>query len=142
MLNYFPSVTQNPAAPKIAKYAYGKDYHEVIKKNSISSCLNCVKISGNKWPPVLLIPRLCWSVVGQGEAALAGLAKTATLSAGRAVLSFIATLIVNIALQYDDVFAKIIAARAVSASMHVRPMPFWKTKLSMAVSVSAISLSN
>ena len=32
MLNYFPSVTQNPAAPKIAKYAYGKDYHEVIKE--------------------------------------------------------------------------------------------------------------
>jgi epoxyqueuosine reductase len=32
MLNYFPSETQiDPKAPKISKYAYGKDYHFVIK---------------------------------------------------------------------------------------------------------------
>ncbi|MCD8528934.1 MAG: tRNA epoxyqueuosine(34) reductase QueG [Chitinophagales bacterium] len=30
--NYFPKQTQNPKAPKLAKYAYGKDYHKVIKK--------------------------------------------------------------------------------------------------------------
>ena len=31
LMNYFPSKIQNPQAPKVSKYAYGKDYHEVIK---------------------------------------------------------------------------------------------------------------
>jgi epoxyqueuosine reductase len=31
LYNYFPDQTQNKDAPKISKYAYGKDYHEVIK---------------------------------------------------------------------------------------------------------------
>src|ERR1035437_9168450 len=31
ILNYYPSQEQNPDAPKISKYAYGKDYHQVIK---------------------------------------------------------------------------------------------------------------
>lgn len=30
--NYFPKQVQNPDAPKIAKYAYGKDYHKIIRK--------------------------------------------------------------------------------------------------------------
>lgn len=30
--NYFPEQEQNPEAPKIAKYAYGKDYHKIIRK--------------------------------------------------------------------------------------------------------------
>lgn len=34
--NYFPSRTQNPEAPKIARYAYGKDYHKVLKKKLIT----------------------------------------------------------------------------------------------------------
>ncbi|MFZ7146610.1 MAG: tRNA epoxyqueuosine(34) reductase QueG [Bacteroidota bacterium] len=32
LLNYYPSEKQNDAAPKISKYAYGKDYHFVIKE--------------------------------------------------------------------------------------------------------------
>ncbi|WP_298541686.1 tRNA epoxyqueuosine(34) reductase QueG [uncultured Aquimarina sp.] len=33
LLNYFPSETQkDPDAPKISKYAYGQDYHHVIKQ--------------------------------------------------------------------------------------------------------------
>lgn len=31
LLNYFPETVQDPKAPKISKYAYGKDYHLVIK---------------------------------------------------------------------------------------------------------------
>ena len=30
--NYFTNQEQDPSAPKIAKYAYGKDYHKVVKK--------------------------------------------------------------------------------------------------------------
>lgn len=32
LLNYFPSQQQNHSAPKIAKYAYGKDYHYIVKE--------------------------------------------------------------------------------------------------------------
>ncbi len=32
LLNYFPEATQPEGAPKVAKYAYGEDYHFVIKK--------------------------------------------------------------------------------------------------------------
>ena len=31
LINYFPAEEQNKNAPKISKYAYGKDYHDVIK---------------------------------------------------------------------------------------------------------------
>ena len=31
LYNYFPAEKQNPDAPKVAKYAYGEDYHRVIK---------------------------------------------------------------------------------------------------------------
>ncbi len=30
-VNYFPGTVQNPELPQIAKYAYGADYHEVVK---------------------------------------------------------------------------------------------------------------
>ncbi|MGO8056453.1 epoxyqueuosine reductase, partial [Rhizobium leguminosarum] len=32
LLNYFPKEEQEEDTPKISRYAYGKDYHEVIKK--------------------------------------------------------------------------------------------------------------
>jgi epoxyqueuosine reductase len=32
LLNYYPSETQNPDSYKISKYAYGQDYHFVIKE--------------------------------------------------------------------------------------------------------------
>src|SRR5580765_3807720 len=31
MMNYFPAAAQNADSPKISKYAYGQDYHEVIR---------------------------------------------------------------------------------------------------------------
>lgn len=34
--NYFPEESQDAGLPKIAKYAYGRDYHKVIKKKLIT----------------------------------------------------------------------------------------------------------
>jgi epoxyqueuosine reductase len=31
MLNYYPSAKQNENAPKISKYAFGNDYHDIIR---------------------------------------------------------------------------------------------------------------
>ncbi len=31
LISYFPEAEQNQAAPKVAKYAYGKDYHDIIR---------------------------------------------------------------------------------------------------------------
>jgi len=43
MLNYYPSETQkDPAAPKISKYAYGEDYHYVIKEK-LKELLNVIQ---------------------------------------------------------------------------------------------------
>lgn len=32
LLNYFPDQQQNPQAPRVSKYAYGRDYHDVIRE--------------------------------------------------------------------------------------------------------------
>src|SRR4030095_370440 len=32
LLNYFPSEFQQQQVPRISKYAYGKDYHDVIRE--------------------------------------------------------------------------------------------------------------
>jgi epoxyqueuosine reductase len=42
LLNYFPKNSQNPQAPKISKYAYGEDYHFVIK-DKLKELLNHIR---------------------------------------------------------------------------------------------------
>lgn len=41
LYNYFPEETQNPNAPKLAKYAYGEDYHFVIK-DKLKDFMSCI----------------------------------------------------------------------------------------------------
>ena len=41
LLNYFPAAVQQPSAPKIAKYAYGTDYHFVIREK-LNELLNYI----------------------------------------------------------------------------------------------------
>ena len=36
LLNYFPEEKQHENTPKISKYAWGKDYHQVIKENGLT----------------------------------------------------------------------------------------------------------
>ncbi len=42
LINYFPAEIQNPNSPKIAKYAYGKDYHLVIREK-LNALLNFIE---------------------------------------------------------------------------------------------------
>lgn len=42
LLNYFPAQSQNADAPKISKYAYGNDYHDVIK-NKCAELIACMR---------------------------------------------------------------------------------------------------
>ena len=42
LLNYYPAETQQPDAPKIAKYAYGIDYHYVIR-DKLNQLLQFIK---------------------------------------------------------------------------------------------------
>ena len=45
-LNYFPKEAQRADAPKIARYAYGRDYHKVLKKKTEGIASTH---SGNVW---------------------------------------------------------------------------------------------
>lgn len=42
LINYYPSEYQNEKAPKLAKYAYGKDYHLVIR-DKLNQLLNFIQ---------------------------------------------------------------------------------------------------
>jgi len=48
LLNYFPREIQNKSLPQIAKYAYGKDYHEVIKNKLHQLLQNITAIPSGK----------------------------------------------------------------------------------------------
>jgi len=42
LFNYYPAQKQQPRAPRIAKYAYGKDYHIIIK-NKLHQLLHALQ---------------------------------------------------------------------------------------------------
>ena len=44
LLNYFPDRQQHPDAPKIAKYAYGFDYHMVIREK-LGELLKSIRVN-------------------------------------------------------------------------------------------------
>lgn len=107
MLNYYPSQHQNPNAPKISKYAYGKDYHEVIKKklNELIGMikLNIGNIHGRGFVDSAPVLERAWAV----KSGLGWVGKNGNLiNKGSGSFFFIATLIVDLELEYDDAFAK------------------------------------
>lgn len=107
LLNYYPEKQQMPSSPKISKYAYGRDYHEVIKKK-LNFILGEIKesigdIHGRGFVDSAPVLERSWAV----RSGLGWIGKNGNLiNKERGSFFFIATLIVDLELEYDDPFAK------------------------------------
>lgn len=107
LLNYFPAERQNEHNPSIAKYAYGNDYHEIIKDklNLFLQILNkqVGEINGRGFVDSAPVLERTWAQrSGLGWVGRNG--NLITRQSGS--FFFIATLIVDIELEYDDPFVK------------------------------------
>ncbi len=107
LLNYFPAEQQPTAATKIAKYAYGKDYHEVIR-SKLKLLLQLIKVNigeihGRGFVDSAPVLERSWAQ----KSGLGWVGKNGNLiNKGSGSFFFIATLITDLELEPDDVFAK------------------------------------
>lgn len=105
--NYASSQKQQSGAPKISKYAWGQDYHEVIKEQ-LSQFLNEIRtligdIQGRGFVDSAPVLERSWAT-RSGAGWIGKNGNLITKQSGS--FFFIATLIVDISLEYDDPFAK------------------------------------
>ena len=102
LMNYYPSVKQDPAAPKISKYAYGRDYHEVIRPK-LNFILHELKgkigdFQGRGFVDSAPVMERSWAV----RSGLGWVGKNGNLIHKKeGSYFFIATLIVDFELEYD-----------------------------------------
>lgn len=107
LLNYFPAEQQITDAPKIAKYAYGKDYHEVIREK-LNILLQETKahigeINGRGFVDSAPVLERSWAK----KTGLGWIGKSGNLiNKNSGSFFFIATLIVDLDLLFDDSYAK------------------------------------
>ncbi len=107
LLNYFPAQQQNSDAPKISKYAFGNDYHEVIR-SKLKLLLqhiqeNIGEINGRGFVDSAPVLERSWAQ----KSGLGWVGKNGNLiNKQSGSFFFIATLITDLELEYDDAFAK------------------------------------
>lgn len=107
LLNYFPSQKQETGIPKISKYAYGKDYHEIIR-NKLNHFIDGIKneigdIHGRGFVDSAPVLERTWAQ----RSGLGWICKNGNLiNKEGGSFFFIATLITDLELEYDDPFAK------------------------------------
>ena len=107
LFNYYPKETQPPAAAKIAKYAYGNDYHDVIRQK-LKQLLSLLKeemgdINGRGFVDSAPVLERAWA----NKSGLGWVGKNGNLiNKQSGSFFFLATLIVDIELVYDDPFIK------------------------------------
>ncbi|MET0243051.1 MAG: tRNA epoxyqueuosine(34) reductase QueG [Flavitalea sp.] len=108
LLNYYQSEKQQDNnAPKISKYAYGKDYHEVIREK-LNTLLFRMRekigeIQGRGFVDSAPVLERSWAL----RSGLGWLGKNGNLiTKQRGSFFFICTLIVDLPLTYDDPYAK------------------------------------
>ena len=105
--NYFPAERQNTSAPKISKYAYGKDYHDVIRKK-LTDFIELIKenvgeIHGRGFVDSAPVLERTWAQ----KSGLGWIGKNGNLiNKQSGSFYFIATLVTDLELDYDDPFAK------------------------------------
>lgn len=104
LLNYYPSETQEDAeAPKISKYAYGKDYHFVIKEK-LKHLLNFIQdeigeVSGRAFVDSAPVLDKAWAA----KSGLGWIGKHSNLLTQKVgSFYFIAELIIDLELEYDS----------------------------------------
>ena len=105
--NYYPSQKQEHGSPKISKYAFGKDYHDVIRKqiNELIELLkeNIGDIHGRGFVDSAPVLERTWAQ----RSGLGWVGKNGNLITKQSgSFYFIATLITDLELEYDDPFAK------------------------------------
>ena len=105
--NYYPAQQQNNNSKKISKYAFGRDYHEVIKAklHEFLFELNTEigEIQGRGFVDSAPVLERTWA----NKSGLGWVGKNGNLIVKNSgSFYFIATLIVDVELTYDDPFAK------------------------------------
>ncbi|NAY92793.1 tRNA epoxyqueuosine(34) reductase QueG [Muricauda sp. JGD-17] len=102
LLNYFPSEVQNPESYKISKYAYGTDYHFVIK-DKLKSLLHFIheeigEVHGRAFVDSAPVLDKAWAA----KSGLGWMGKHSNLLTQQVgSFYFIAELIVDLELEYD-----------------------------------------
>jgi epoxyqueuosine reductase len=105
--NYYPSQQQDANAPKISKYAFGKDYHEVLRQQ-LTELIESIKetigeIHGRGFVDSAPVLERTWAQ----RSGLGWVGKNGNLiNKQSGSFYFIATLITDLELQYDDPFVK------------------------------------
>lgn len=107
LLNYFPEEQPYSETPKIAKYAYGQDYHEVIR-DKMKKLIGLIKekigeINGRGFVDSAPVLERAWAV----KSGLGWVGKNGNLiNKQQGSFFFIATLITDLQLEYDSPYAK------------------------------------
>ena len=102
LLNYYPEKEQNPDAPKISKYAYGSDYHLVIKEKC-KTLIDILKeeigdVNGRCFVDSAPVMDKAWAQ----KSGLGWVGKNSNLiNKSSGSFFFIAELIIDIELEYD-----------------------------------------
>nr|WP_315214055.1 tRNA epoxyqueuosine(34) reductase QueG [uncultured Flavobacterium sp.] len=102
LLNYYPSEFQNPNSFKISKYAYGEDYHSVIKEKLkellFSIQENIGEVSGRAFVDSAPVLDKAWAA----KSGLGWIGKNSNLLTQKVgSFYFIAELIIDLDLEYD-----------------------------------------
>lgn len=107
LMNYYPQQTQQPDTPNISKYAYGQDYHEVIRAK-LHQLLALIgehigEVQGRGFVDSAPVLERSWAQ----RSGLGWIGKNGNLiNKTQGSFFFIATLITDLELEYDDPLAK------------------------------------
>ena len=103
LLNYYPSEFQNQESYKISKYAYGQDYHFIIK-DKLTELLNTIQteigeVSGRAFVDSAPVLDKAWAA----KSGLGWIGKNSNLITQKVgSFYFIAELIIDLELEYDN----------------------------------------